>query len=84
MWFPCLAENRPDARRAGLGHLYENAFVFVRDHCSAAIEYESNGGMGRPGLEPGTNPECFGAALMDASFLLKSTRRLRAADSSSV
>jgi len=42
MWFPCLAENRPDARRAGLGHLYENAFVFVRDHRPAAMEYGSS------------------------------------------
>ena len=32
MRFPCFAENGPNAGRAGLGYLYENAFVLVRDH----------------------------------------------------
>ena len=32
MGFPRFAENGSDAGRAGLGHLNENAFVFVGDH----------------------------------------------------
>ena len=32
MRLPCFAENGPDAGRTGLGHLDENAFVFVGDH----------------------------------------------------
>ena len=32
MRLPGLAQNRPNAGRAGLWDLYENAFVFVRDH----------------------------------------------------
>jgi hypothetical protein len=29
--------------------------MFVRDHYPAAMKYRSEGVMGRPGLEPGTN-----------------------------
>ena len=33
--FPGFAEDASDAGRTSLGHLDENAFVFVRDHVSA-------------------------------------------------
>src|SRR5262245_26457690 len=32
MWFPRFAQNGPDTGRACLGHLYENALVFMRNH----------------------------------------------------
>jgi hypothetical protein len=32
MRFPRFSQNRPNAGRARLGHFYENAFVFMRDH----------------------------------------------------
>jgi len=56
---PRLAKNGPDAGRARLGDLNENAFMFMRDHFRVAMEDGSNRAMGRPGLEPGTNPESF-------------------------
>ena len=46
MWFPSLAQNAPHAGRARLGHLNKNAFVFVRDHCPAAIDDKSDGSAG--------------------------------------
>ena len=56
MRFPCFAQNSPDAGRARLGHLNEDTFVFVRDHCSGCNGVSGNiEAMGRPGLEPGTN-----------------------------
>ena len=58
MRFPRFAKNCADAGRASLGHLDEDAFVFVRDHVSAAGSVDDEV-MGRPGLEPGTNPESF-------------------------
>ena len=59
MRFPRFAQNSPDTGRARLGHFYENALMFVRDHCPAAMKYENDEMMDRPGLEPGTNPESF-------------------------
>ena len=41
---PRLAKNGPDAGRAGLGHLNENAFVFMRDHPAASFYIEKSGG----------------------------------------
>ena len=41
MWFPSFAQNRPDTGRTGLGHLDEDALVFMRDH-SNRLKYRSN------------------------------------------
>ena len=46
MWFPRFAQNGPHAGRPGLGHLNEDAFVFMRDHCPAAKEDRSDGSAG--------------------------------------
>jgi len=66
---PCFAKNCPDARRASLRHLDENAFMIVRDHYSAANEVTDYCNSGVPSanvnsavavtvLDPaGINPE---------------------------
>ena len=39
---PRFTENGPDAGRAGLWHLDENAFMFVRDHPAASFYIEKS------------------------------------------
>src|SRR5947207_14203317 len=73
MRFPSFAQNGPHAGRARLGHLNKDAFILVRDHVQwrwsmGATEWRSNGALGRPGLEPGTNPESFRGCSDSASF----------------
>jgi hypothetical protein len=37
MGLPCFTQNRPNAGRAGLGHLHKNAFMLVADHISPLV-----------------------------------------------
>src|SRR5438046_4643805 len=86
MRFPSFAQNGPHAGRARLGHLNKDAFILVRDHVQwrwsmGATEWRSNGALGRPGLEPGTNPERFRCCTYSASVPVPFNAKIARSDS---
>ena len=40
MRFPRFTENGPNTGRAGLGHLYENAFILMANHISSLVVFK--------------------------------------------
>ncbi len=63
MRLPRFTQNRSNAGRAGLWHLYENAFIFVADHVSfLVILYHF--GVSAPACTSKIGPENFRGLLL--------------------